>query len=82
MRVSQSMLKSIASNEFLWTGQSIAVKASLGIGMGSVSDATWVSILERADNACYDAKNSGGHCVRQFSGDGQASTRSVVAGRK
>jgi hypothetical protein len=50
--------------------------------MGSVGDATWVSILERADNACYDAKNSGGHCVRQFSGDGQASTRSVVAGRK
>ena len=82
MRVSQSMLKSIVSNEFLWTGQSIAVKASLGIGMGSVSDATWVSILERADNACYEAKNSGGHCVRQFSGDGQASTRSVVAGRK
>jgi diguanylate cyclase (GGDEF)-like protein/PAS domain S-box-containing protein len=82
MRVSQSMLKSIVSNEFLWTGQPITVKASLGIGMGSVSDGTWVSILERADNACYEAKNSGGHCVRQFSGDDAASTHSAVAGRK
>jgi diguanylate cyclase (GGDEF)-like protein/PAS domain S-box-containing protein len=82
MRVSQSLLKSIASNEFLWTGQPVAAKASLGIGMGSPTDATWVSILERADNACYEAKNSGGHCVRQFNGDSATSKRSVVSGRK
>jgi diguanylate cyclase (GGDEF)-like protein len=82
MRVSQSLIKSIASNEFLWTGQSVTVKASLGVGMGSVQDSTWVSILERADTACYEAKNSGGNCARQFSGDSAASTRSAAAGRK
>ncbi len=76
VRVSQSLLKSIASNEFLWTGQSVSAKASLGVGMGSGSDATWVSILERADSACYEAKKSGGHCVRQFSGErGEARKR-------
>ena len=82
MRVSQSLLKSIASNEFLWTGQAITAKASLGVGMGSAQDSTWVSILERADTACYEAKNSGGHCARQFSGDSAASARSAAASRK
>jgi len=82
MRVSQSLLKSIASNEFLWTGQAITAKASLGVGMGSPQDSTWVSILERADTACYEAKNSGGHCARQFSGDSAASARSAAASRK
>jgi diguanylate cyclase (GGDEF)-like protein/PAS domain S-box-containing protein len=82
MRVSQTLLKSIASNEFLWTGQALTAKASLGVGMGSGADATWVSILERADNACYDAKNSGGNCARQFSGDAAASKRPATAARK
>ncbi|MEJ0035474.1 MAG: diguanylate cyclase [Gammaproteobacteria bacterium] len=82
MRVSQSILKAIASNEFLWTGQSVAAKASLGVGMGSGSDATWVSILERADSACYDAKNSGGNCARQFNGDSASAKRSVAVGNK
>jgi diguanylate cyclase (GGDEF)-like protein/PAS domain S-box-containing protein len=82
LRVSQSMLKSIASNEFLWTGQSVVAKASLGIGMGSASDTTWVSILERADAACYEAKNSGGNCARQFRGDAAAAKRAAGAGRK
>jgi PleD family two-component response regulator len=76
------MLKSIASNEFIWTGQSVAAKASLGVGMGSPQDTTWVSILERADTACYEAKKSGGHCARQFSGDSAASKRSAAVGRK
>lgn len=82
MRVSQSLLKSIASNEFLWTGQSMAAKASLGVGMGSGSDATWVSILERADSACYEAKKSGGNCARQFNGESVLSKRSATAGKK
>ena len=81
MRVSQSMLKSISSNEFLWTGQSLTAKASLGVGMGSASDATWVSILERADVACYEAKNSGGNCARRFGGDAAAAKR-AAAGRR
>jgi PleD family two-component response regulator len=76
------LLKSLASNEFLWTGQSVAAKASLGVGMGSGSDATWVSILERADTACYEAKKSGGNCVRQFNGESPLLKRSVVVGKK
>ena len=82
MRVSQSMLKSIASNEFLWTGQSVPAKASLGVGIGSTTDTTWVSILERADAACYEAKNSGGNCARQFRGGDAAANRAVAVGRK
>ena len=82
MRVSQSMLKSIASNEFLWTGQAVTAKASLGVGMGSPNDATWVTILERADAACYEAKNSGGNCARQFRGDDAAAKRAATVGRK
>ena len=68
-RVAQTMLKALAAEEFLWTGQALQPRASLGVGMGSGSDATWVTVLERADVACYEAKNSGGHCVRAFSGD-------------
>src|SRR5262249_52466857 len=40
VRVSQSILKSITSSEFLWTGQALRAQASLGVGMGSAGDAT------------------------------------------
>ncbi len=82
LRVARSMLKTITSNEFLWTGQSLAAKASLGVGMGSASDASWVSILERADVACYEAKSSGGNCARHFSGNDAAAKRAAAAGHK
>jgi diguanylate cyclase (GGDEF)-like protein/PAS domain S-box-containing protein len=81
LRVAQSMLKAIAANEFLWTGQALPARASLGVGMGSGSDATWVAILERADTACYEAKSQGGHCVRTFSGDKATPRRSIATGR-
>jgi len=68
MRVAQSMLKVLSSREFLWTGQALRVKASLGVGMGSGDDPTWVTFLERADVACYEVKSNGGNGVRQYSG--------------
>jgi diguanylate cyclase (GGDEF)-like protein/PAS domain S-box-containing protein len=81
-RVAQSMLKSLNASQFLWTGQSISVKASLGVGIGCASDVTWVTFLERADVACYEAKNKAGNCVRVFRGDAAATQRPAVAGRK
>ncbi len=82
MRVAQSMLKSLAASDFLWTGQALPVRTSLGVGMGSGDDATWVSILERADVACYEAKSSGGNSVRAFRGDDATHKRPAAAGRK
>jgi diguanylate cyclase (GGDEF)-like protein/PAS domain S-box-containing protein len=81
-RVAQSMLKTLSENEFLWTGQSIPTHASLGIGMGSEADATWVTFLERADLACYDAKSAGGNCVRVFGASTPAKRRPAAATRK
>jgi PAS domain S-box-containing protein len=67
----RAMLKALTASEFFWTGQGMRPHASLGIGMGSGNDPTWVAILERADVACYAAKGSGGNCVRLFDEDGQ-----------
>jgi diguanylate cyclase (GGDEF)-like protein/PAS domain S-box-containing protein len=82
MRVAQSMLKAIADDDFLWTGQSLQARASFGVGMGSGDDSTWVTVLERADVACYEAKSSGGNCARAFSGGKATSKRSATASRK
>jgi diguanylate cyclase (GGDEF)-like protein/PAS domain S-box-containing protein len=75
LRVAQALLKSLATSEFLWTGQSMRAKASLGLGMGSGSDATWVTFLERADIACYEAKSSGGNMVKVYKADGKMRKR-------
>jgi diguanylate cyclase (GGDEF)-like protein/PAS domain S-box-containing protein len=80
MRVAQTMLKALGSREFLWTGQTLRARASLGVGLGSGDDSTWVTLLERADAACYQAKNKGGNAVRLFSGDSATSKLSAAAG--
>ena len=82
MRVAQSMLKAIATNEFLWTGQSLRARASLGVGMGSGSDANWVTVLERADVACYDAKSCGGNVVKMHRADSQMRQRATGTHRE
>ncbi|MEJ1966975.1 MAG: diguanylate cyclase [Gammaproteobacteria bacterium] len=82
VRVGQTMLKALADNEFLWTGQALPARASLGVGMGSGKDTTWVTVLERADVACYDAKSSGGNCVRAFNGGIAMPKRSIASGSK
>ncbi len=75
VKVAQSMLKSLSGSDFFWTGQALKARASLGVGMGSYKDATWVSCLERADIACYEAKSSGGNVVKVFRSDGTMPTR-------
>ncbi len=75
VRVAQAMLKALSTNAFFWTGQALQARASLGVGMGSHKDATWVSCLERADIACYEAKSSGGNVVKVFRTDGTMPTR-------
>jgi diguanylate cyclase (GGDEF)-like protein/PAS domain S-box-containing protein len=75
MRVAQSMLKAIEGEPFLWAGQAHNARASLGVGMGSGTDATWLTFLERADIACYDAKSQGGGAVKLFTSDGSTNAR-------
>ena len=82
MRVAQALLKSIESDEFLWTGQSLPARASLGVGLGSGSDATWIAFLERADIACYEAKTQGGHGAKLYSADGSMCRKPAVVGVK
>jgi diguanylate cyclase (GGDEF)-like protein/PAS domain S-box-containing protein len=82
LRVAQGMLKALTASEFLWTGQSLRARASLGVGMGSGADPTWVTFLERADAACYEAKSNGGNTVRLFRGEDATDRVPATAGRK
>jgi diguanylate cyclase (GGDEF)-like protein/PAS domain S-box-containing protein len=75
MRVAQAMLKALEAEPFLWAGQAMQARASLGVGLGSGQDATWLTFLERADMACYDAKSQGGSQVRMFTNDGSTNRR-------
>jgi Amt family ammonium transporter len=69
------MLKTLESEPFMWAGQTLAARASLGIGMGSGADPTWLTFLERADIACYDAKSQGGGAVKLFTSEGTTNAR-------
>jgi diguanylate cyclase (GGDEF)-like protein/PAS domain S-box-containing protein len=75
MRVANAMLKALEAEQFLWAGQALGARASLGVGMGSGNDATWLTFLERADMACYDAKSQGGSRVKLFQNDGSTNLR-------
>jgi diguanylate cyclase (GGDEF)-like protein/PAS domain S-box-containing protein len=75
MRVAQAMLSALESEPFMWAGQSLHGRASLGVGIGSGQDSTWLTFLERADMACYDAKSSGGGTVKLFASDGSTNRR-------
>jgi len=75
MRVANAMLKALEAEQFLWAGQALYARASLGVGMGSGGDATWLTFLERADMACYDAKSQGGSRVKLFQDDGSTNLR-------
>jgi diguanylate cyclase (GGDEF)-like protein/PAS domain S-box-containing protein len=75
VRVAQAMLKALESEPFLWAGQTLPARASLGIGMGSGQDSTWLTFLERADMACYDVKAQGGGAVKLFTYDGSTNAR-------
>ena len=46
-------------------------------GSGSGSDATWVTFLDRADIACYDAKSKGGNTVQMHRADGSMQKRAT-----
>jgi diguanylate cyclase (GGDEF)-like protein/PAS domain S-box-containing protein len=75
LRVAHAMLKALESEPFIWAGQTLAARASLGIGMGSGADSTWLTFLERADMACYDAKAQGGGAVKLFTSEGSTNAR-------
>jgi diguanylate cyclase (GGDEF)-like protein/PAS domain S-box-containing protein len=75
IRVAQAMRTALEGEPVLWAGQSLSARASLGVGTGSGQDSTWLTFLERADMACYDAKNQGGGCVKVFAHDGSTNRR-------
>ncbi len=75
VRVAQAMLHALENEPFLWVGQTLQARASLGVGMGSGQDSTWLTFLERADMACYDSKAQGGGSVKLFTHDGSTNAR-------
>lgn len=75
MRVAEEMLGELKSEQFLWAGQTMHAGASLGVGVGSGQDSTWLTVLERADMACYDAKSQGGGLVKLFSSESSTNRR-------
>lgn len=66
MRITNSMLERLRQQECLWAGQSLQARASIGIAVATQRDQSWVSLVERADIACYDAKARGGDQWRMF----------------
>lgn len=75
LRVAHAIRDALEADRFLWAGRSIQARASLGVGLGSGQDATWLTFLERADIACYDAKMQGGNRVKLFAHDGTTNQR-------
>ncbi len=75
LRVAETMLGALKSEQFLWTGQALQARASLGVAVGSAGDGSWITFLEQADLACYDAKTQGGNAVRMFRRDGTTNVR-------
>ena len=69
------MLKALEGEPFMWAGQSLTARASFGVGIGSGRDSTWLTFLERADMACYDAKSESGGSVKLFTSEGSTNRR-------
>jgi diguanylate cyclase (GGDEF)-like protein/PAS domain S-box-containing protein len=78
MRITNSMLERMRQQECLWAGRSLQARASIGIAVATQRDQSWVSLVERADIACYDAKARGGDQWRMFHDD---ATVNVKVGR-
>jgi diguanylate cyclase (GGDEF)-like protein/PAS domain S-box-containing protein len=69
VRITQTMLERLRSQECLWAGQTLKARASVGIAIATKRDQTWGTLVERADVACYDAKTRGGNQWRMFHDD-------------
>jgi diguanylate cyclase (GGDEF)-like protein/PAS domain S-box-containing protein len=78
VRVTAAMVERLRTAEFLWAGQPLQARASVGIAV-SARDKSWVALVERADVACYDAKTRGGNQWRLFCDD---ATVTVKVGRE
>ena len=79
MRVTGSMIERLRPQQCLWAGQCLQARASVGIAVAPQRDQSWVSLVERADLACYDAKARGGDQWRMFHDD---ATVNVKVGRE
>jgi diguanylate cyclase (GGDEF)-like protein/PAS domain S-box-containing protein len=79
VRVTAAMLERLRNQECLWAGQVLQARASIGVAVATQRDQSWVSLVERADVACYDAKARGGDQWCKFHDD---ATVNVKAGRE
>jgi diguanylate cyclase (GGDEF)-like protein/PAS domain S-box-containing protein len=77
-RITTGLLEQLRAQVCLWAGQSIQARASIGVAVATERDQSWVSLVERADIACYDAKARGGDQWRMFQDD---ATVNVKVGR-
>lgn len=73
-RIAESIVARLGAEDFLWAGQTLKMRASVGVAVGR-DDPAWITILERADMASYDAKAAGGNCVRVFHEDATSNVR-------
>lgn len=58
-RIAEKIIDEISRYEFQWEGQSFSVGASIGIAEITRDSVSVDSLMVRADNACYAAKNNG-----------------------
>jgi len=75
VRITQTMLERLRAQECLWAGQALKARASVGIAVAAARDQSWVTLVERADVACYDAKTRGGNQWRMFQDDASVNVK-------
>src|SRR6202041_683023 len=79
IRVTAAMMERLGALECLWAGQPLQARASVGIAVATQRDQSWVTLVERADVACYDAKTRGGNQWRMYHDD---ATANIKVGRE
>jgi diguanylate cyclase (GGDEF)-like protein/PAS domain S-box-containing protein len=75
VRITQTILERLRGQECLWAGQAVQARASVGIAIATKRDQSWVTLVERADVACYDAKTRGGNQWRMFHDDASVNVK-------
>jgi diguanylate cyclase (GGDEF)-like protein/PAS domain S-box-containing protein len=65
-RIAEKIVRRLGNEGCTWAGQTLLVRASVGLAVATGSDLSWSTLFERADAACYKAKSQGGNRVEVF----------------
>jgi diguanylate cyclase (GGDEF)-like protein len=63
-RVAETLRREVADRAVPWSGENLRVTASFGIAQALAGEVNVQSLMARAENALYRAKEEGGNCVR------------------